>query len=89
MRDEITVISAQQRQILALLRQLIEMLLPKADPGKPKLEDLIAGLVGQQTRILVLLTQIGSDVSGLPDRIAAEGRDRPNGHHAGGGGAQR
>jgi hypothetical protein len=45
-RDEISTIAEQQRETLALLRQLIEMLLPKVDPDKPKLEDLIAVLVG-------------------------------------------
>lgn len=54
-RDEISTIAEQQRETLALLRQLIEMLLPKVDPDKPKLEDLIAVLVGQQTRMLMLL----------------------------------
>lgn len=79
MTDRIAVIAEQQRETLALLRQLIEMLLPGADPGKPKLEDLIAALVGQQTRMLVLLTQIGSDVSALLDRFAPEDGGRPNG----------
>ena len=86
MRDEIAVIAEQQRETLALLRQLIEMLLPKSVPDKPKLEDLIAALVGQQTRILILLTQIGSDLSELLDRSASEGR--PNGPHAGNGHAR-
>ena len=37
-RDEISTIAEQQRETLALLRQLIEMLLPEVDPDKPKLE---------------------------------------------------
>jgi hypothetical protein len=88
MRDEIAIIGEQQRETLALLRQLIEMLLPKGDPDKPKLEDLIAALVGQQTRVLILLKQIGSDVSELLDRFAPEGGGRPNGRHAGNSGVR-
>jgi hypothetical protein len=88
MADEIAVIGEQQRETLALLRQLIELLLPKAGLDKPKLEDLMAALVGQQTRMLVLLQQIGSDVSGLLDRCASEGGGRPNGQHAGNGTAR-
>ena len=79
MADQIAIIAEQQRETLALLLRLIEMLLPKADADKPKLEDLIAALVGQQTRMLVLLQQIGSDVSCLVDRLVSEGGGRPNG----------
>jgi hypothetical protein len=39
-------------ETLALLRQLVEMLLLKGDPDKPKLEDLLAALIAQQARIL-------------------------------------
>ncbi len=88
MRDEIALIGEQQRETLALLRQLIEMLLPRGDPDKPKLEDLIAALVGQQTRMLILLRQIGSDVAGLLDRLTPEGEARSDGRQAGNGGAR-
>ena len=82
-RDEISTIAEQQRETLALLRQLIEMLLPKVDPDKPKLEDLIAVLVGQQTRMLMLLKQIGANTSELLDHFALEGRGKPKGQRAG------
>ncbi len=88
MRDEITIISAQQRKTVALLRQLVEMLLPRGDPDKPKLEDLIAALVGQQTRMLILLRQIGSDVAGLLDQLAPEGEGGPDRPQAGNSGAR-
>ncbi|MEO8713916.1 MAG: hypothetical protein ABI369_02780 [Acetobacteraceae bacterium] len=87
MKEEITTIGAQQKETLALLRQLIDMLLPKVDPDKPKLEELIAALVGQQTRMLILVRQIGADLSDLMDRLP-EGRGKPNGRHAGNGGVQ-
>ena len=87
-REEIATIGEQQRETLALLRQLIEMLLPKVDPDKPKLEDLIAVLVGQQTRMLMLLKQIGANTSELLDHLAPEARGKPNGQRAGNGGAR-
>jgi hypothetical protein len=61
---EIEVIGERTRETLALLRQLVEMLLPKGDdPDKPKLEDLIAAMVAQQARIVALLAQQGAHIS--------------------------
>lgn len=86
MRGEIALIGEQQRETLALLRQLVEMLLPRGDPDKPKPEDLIAALVGQQTRMLVLPRQIGTDVSDVLDRLAPEGEGRLDRQQSGNGG---
>jgi hypothetical protein len=38
--------------------------------------------------VLILLKQIGSDVSELLDRFAPEGGGRPNGRHAGNSGVR-
>ena len=84
-RDEIAVIGEQQRETLVLLRQLIEMLLPKGDPDKPKLEDLVAALVGQQARMLMLLNQIEANVSELLDRLTPKGIGKVNDRRAGNG----
>ena len=66
--DDLTVIREQTRDILALMRQLIELLLPKGDPDGPKLEDLIAALVAQQARTLMVCQQISTDVQVLLER---------------------
>ena len=63
--DDLAVIREQTRDILALMRQLIELLLPKGDPDGPKLEDLIAALVAQQARTLMVCQQISTDVQVL------------------------
>ncbi len=66
--DDLAVIREQTRDILALMRQLIELLLPKKDPDGPKLEDLIAALVAQQARTLMVCQQISTDVQVLLER---------------------
>ena len=66
--DDLAVIREQTRDILALMRQLIELLLPKGDPDGPKLEDLIAALVAQQARTLMVCQQISTDVQVLLER---------------------
>ena len=86
MANEIAVISEQQRETLALLRQLIEMLLPRADPDKPKLEDLIAVLVGQQGHMLRILRQLSLDMDALLERRPGDGSGRHRGHPLGNGG---
>jgi len=86
MANEIAVISEQQRETLALLRQLIEMLLPRADPDKPKLEDLIAVLVGQQGHMLRILKQLSLDMDALLERKPGDGNGRHRGHPPGNGG---
>ena len=68
--DDLDVIKEQTRATLALLRQLIEMLLPKGDPDKPKLEDLIAALVAQQARILAIVGQLAVDISAVLELLA-------------------
>jgi hypothetical protein len=89
-RDEdLAVIREQTRETLALLRQLIEMLLPKGDPDAPKLEDLIAALVAQQREMLLLLKHLASDMSDLLDHAAVDGRPKAQGGHAGSGAASR
>ena len=74
--DDLAVIREQTRDILALMRQLIELLLPKGDPDGPKLEDLIAALVAQQARTLMVCQQISTDVQVLLERQGSG----PDGH---------
>lgn len=81
--EEIATVSAQQRETLALVRQLIEMLLPKGDPDKPKLEDLIAALVGQQGKILLILRQLSLDMKALLERGPEDGKGRLREHRLG------
>ena len=88
MANEIAVIGEQQRETLALLRQLIEMLLPRADPDKPKLEDLIAVLVGQQGHMLRILKQLSLDMDGLLARRPGDGSGRHREHPFGNGGTR-
>ena len=78
--DVLAVIREQTRDILALMRQLIELLLPKGDPDGPKLEDLIAALVAQQARTLMVCQQISTDVQVLLERQASGTGDPPNDH---------
>lgn len=85
--DDLAVIREQTRETLALLRQLIEMLLPKGDPDAPKLEDLLAALVAQQREILLILKHLASDISTLLDHAAADGRPLTQGRPAGNGAA--
>ena len=82
--EQLAQIQELQRQTLALLRQIAELLIPKGDPDKPRLEDLIAALVGQQTGMLLLLKQIAAGVAEALDRLpvgtGAHGNGlRPNG----------
>jgi hypothetical protein len=79
---EIAIVREQTRETLALLRQLVQMLLPDADPDRPKLEDLIAALVAQQGRILAVVGQLSQDLSAVLDLLApvdgsVPGRPRP------------
>jgi hypothetical protein len=85
MAKEVAIIGEQQRETLTLLRQLIEMLLPRADPDKPKLDDLIAVLVGQQQHMLRILRQLSLDVEALVGRRPMDGNGRPRGHRLGNG----
>jgi hypothetical protein len=62
---EVEIIKEQTRETLALLRQLLEMLLPKSDPDKPRLEDLIAALVAQPARILAIVGQLRVDMAAV------------------------
>jgi hypothetical protein len=77
--DDLTVIREQGRETIALLRALIDMLLPKGDHDGPKLEELIAALVAQQARTLVLVKQLGTDMSSLLDHLLPNGVERANG----------
>jgi hypothetical protein len=76
---DLDIIREQTRESLLLLRQLIEMLLPKGDPDKPKLEDLIAALVAQQARILAIVGQLGVDMSALLDLLTPVNGSSPGG----------
>ena len=86
---QLTDIQELQQETLALLRQLAALLLPKADPDKPRLEDLIAALVGQQNGMLILLGQIASDTSELLDRLPVRDGAKLNGLHPGNGGVRQ
>ncbi len=66
--DDLSVIREQTRETVALLRQLIEMLLPRGEPDAPKLEDLIAALVMQQQETLRVVKQVAADLAALLDR---------------------
>lgn len=79
--DDLAVIREQTRETIALLRQLVEMLLPKGDPDKPKLEDLLSALVAQQARTLLLLKQLSADISALVYHLMPNGREDLDGHH--------
>ena len=74
---DIDVIKEQTRDTLALLRQLVEMLLPKGDPDKPKLDDLIAALVAQQARILAIVGQLRLDMASVLDLLPPIGGGLP------------
>ena len=81
---DVEIIKEQTRETLALLRQLVEMLLPKGDPDKPKLEDLIAALVAQQARILAIVGQLRLDMAAVlqvlpPPTGGLPGKQPPNG----------
>ena len=78
--DDLAVIREQTRETLALMRQLIELLLPKGDPDKPKLEDLLAALIAQQARTLMVCQQISTDLQVLIERSAPEGGGQLDGH---------
>jgi hypothetical protein len=75
--DDLDVIKEQTRATLALLRQLIGMLLPKDDPDKPKLEDLIAALVAQQARMLAIVGQLSVDISAVLELLTPVGESLP------------
>jgi hypothetical protein len=77
--DDLDIIREQTRESLLLLRQLIEMLLPKGDPDKPKLEDLMAALVAQQARILAIVSRLGMDMSAVLDLLAPVNGSAPAG----------
>jgi hypothetical protein len=85
--EDIAILREESRDQLELLRSLVRLLLPKADDGGPKLEDLIAALVAQQRDIIVAIRQLQSDVQALLER--SDG-DRPRGGeapHSGGNGS--
>ena len=85
--DLLSLIAEQQRDTLNLLRQLIELLLPKADPDSPKLEDLIAALVAQQGQMLTILKQLAISMNSLLQTSGVgTGRD---GNHVARNGAAR
>jgi hypothetical protein len=76
--DDLAVIREQTREILMLLRQLIDMLLPRGDPDGPKLEDLIAALIGLQRETLAAVRQTSADVTVLLDRGVENDHDGGN-----------
>ena len=85
---DVEIIKEQTRQTLALLRQLVEMLLPKGDPDKPKLEDLLAALIAQQARILAIVGQLRLDMAAVLELLPPAGSGLPGKQQPPSGGLQ-
>ena len=85
---DVEIIKEQTRDTLALLRQLVEMLLPKGDPDKPKLEDLLAALIAQQARILAIVGQLRLDMAAVLELLPAPGGGLPGKQQPPNGGLQ-
>ena len=83
--DDLTIIREQTRETIALLRQLVEMLLPKSDQGAAKLEDVLAELVTQQRETLIRVKQIVTAQSVLMDHLMGDDSPSLNGRHPGNG----
>ena len=89
--DSLALIYENSRETLELLRQLVQLLLPKSEPKKgPTLEELIAALVAHQRDQMVLLRQIQAGIGAVLDRLPEpglggdgpdDGRPGPNGRH--------
>jgi hypothetical protein len=62
-----------------LLKRLIEMMLPKADPDAQPLQELLSLLLAQQRQILVIVQQQSSDIGALKDALLDESRSAANG----------
>jgi len=80
---ELAAIRKQNGEILALLRKLIEMLLPKGESDGLKLEDLIAQLLALQRENLFVARQGFADVLAVLERDGhghADGRVPANGN---------
>ena len=85
--EQIHALAAESHE---LLRSLVQMLLPKAEPRDgPSLEELLAALLASQRDQTVMLRQIGADLSALHRRLPGSDADpdseapigRPNGRH--------
>jgi len=88
MAGDVEVIKEQTRETLALLRQLVEMLLPKGDLDKPKLEDLLAALIAQQARILAIVGQLRLDMAAVLELLPPPGGGLPEKQQPPNGGLQ-
>jgi hypothetical protein len=72
----------QLNTMTGLLRQLIELLLPKeSDQDGPRLNDLLARMIAQQSAIIELTKQTVACVTRIEAALAA----RPGGHSPQGG----
>jgi hypothetical protein len=78
--DDLTVVRAQTRETLELVRTLVALLLPR-EGGRdgPTLEELMSALIAQQADTLVLIRQLHADITALADHLAGEGGSGPNG----------
>jgi len=86
--DDLTIIREQTRETVTLLRQLVEMLLPKSDQGAAKLEDVLAELVTQQRETLIRVKQIVTAQTVLMDHLMGDDGPSLNGRRPGNGRAQ-
>jgi hypothetical protein len=86
--DEVSLIKEQTRETLALLRKLVEMLLPKGDPDKLTLEDLLAALIAQQARILAIVGQLRLDMAAVLELLPPAGGGLPGKQQPPNGGLQ-
>jgi hypothetical protein len=71
--DILVAIHEQGRQTLELVKALLGLLIPKAEPDGPSLEELLAKIMAQQTQIITIgkTTQAELDRLGktLPDAV--------------------
>lgn len=63
-----------------LLRQLLELLRPKADGDGPKLDELLALLLVQQRQVLFAVQGLTTEVRTLLDHVAGESQQDLSGN---------
>lgn len=64
------------RQNGALLRQLVELLLPRAESDGPPVHELLALIVAQLQQTLLMVQQHSADMDVLLDHLLGENRSR-------------
>lgn len=89
-RDVLDQVHTLSVESVELLRSLVQMLLPRAEPRDgPSLEELLAALLASQRDQTVMLRQIGADIAALHAKLPKGDADqdadsppaRPNGRH--------